>query len=423
MASAFAAEQLPVALALALTLVAAGCDSDSVAPIRNDASVPPSEAGINDASPPTAKEAGEAAVGVTPAPDDSPYTTLAEWHLFTDPVKQLPAPGVVPYEVISQLFADYASKRRFIYVPPGTKIGYSDADEWRFPVGAILVKTFSYLADTRDATKGETLLETRLLIHQADGWVADTYRWNAEQTEATLSLGGAVVDSTFIDASGETVKNGYKIPSGSDCLTCHGKLGDTDTLGAKTRQLNRDHDYGSGPENQIDHFAKLGLLEKGPEAGAREMLVDPFGAAPIFERVRSYFDGNCAQCHKPGDSPGSLSGLWLDYASTAEDQPRVNWGFCKMPASAGGGTCGHQFDVVPGAPDDSILICRLESQLAKVKMPPLGRNLIHTEAVQLMRDWTTVAPGKCGAAPVPEKDAGGDAAITDAAKSDAATDR
>jgi uncharacterized repeat protein (TIGR03806 family) len=252
------------------------------------------------------------------------------------------------------------------------------------------------------------LLETRLLVHESGDWTPYTYVWNAEQTEATRTGSGDVIESTFIDASGKMVSNGYTVPSGSDCRTCHGKLGTTDTLGGRTRQLDRDHDYGDGPENQLDHLAKLGLLDSVPEPySARQHLADPSGTAPIFERVRAYFDGNCAQCHQPGDSLGSLSGYWLDYASTAPDQPRSNWGYCKQPASAGGATCGRQFDVVPGKPDDSILMCRLESQLGKVKMPPLGRNLVHAEAVSLMREWITGMDGQCGAtASPPHSDAG-----------------
>jgi len=395
MAPAFAGKVPPFASVLALALAA--CSTDHLAPKpRTDASVPPaSEAGVPDAALPPPVEGG---IGVTPAPEGEPYQTLAEWHLFVDAVKQTPNVDVVPYEVISPLFADYASKRRFIYVPPGVKIAYSPTDKWGFPVGTILVKTFSYLADARDATKGERLLETRLLLHETDGWVPHTYVWNAAQTEATLDVAGDVIDSTFIDSNGKTVTDGYTVPSGNDCRGCHGKLGQTDTLGGRTRQLDRDNDYGNGPENQLDHLAKLGLFDTPPEAAAdRVHLVDPFGTAPVFERVRAYFDGNCSQCHQPGNSQGSLSGLWLDFDSTATGEPSVNWGFCKQPASAGGATCARQFDVVPGKPDDSIMTCRLESQLAKVKMPPVGRNLVHTEAVALIREWITGMTGLCGA--------------------------
>src|SRR6185312_16128430 len=84
--------------------------------------------------------------GVNAAPDGKAWKTLEEWKLFADAPKQEPANGVIPYEVNAPLFSDYAAKHRFIYVPDGKKIGYSDTDTWSFPVGTILVKTFSYYA-------------------------------------------------------------------------------------------------------------------------------------------------------------------------------------------------------------------------------------------------------------------------------------
>lgn len=396
MAPAFAAEKRFGAAALGALLSTFACSTTDTHAGQADASAGPHESA----------DAADGGSAVTPAPEGEPYAHLDGWHLFTNAVKQLPSEDVIPYDVNSPLFADYASKHRFIYVPPGSKIGYSPTEKWSFPVGTILVKTFSYLADARDPSKGERLLETRLLVHESGGWAPHTYEWNAEQTQATLNAAGDVVDVQFVDASGNTVSNGFTIPSASDCRTCHGKLGETDTLGGRTRQLDLDHDYGSGPENQIDHLTKLGLFDSMPEPySAREHLVDPFGTAPIFDRVRSYFDGNCGECHEPGDATGSLSGFWLDYASTAPDQPRANWGFCKMPASAGGATCGKQFDVVPGEPDDSIIICRVSSQIGKVKMPPLGRNLVHTEAVDLLTQWIMGIDGQCGA-PTSVPDAG-----------------
>jgi uncharacterized repeat protein (TIGR03806 family) len=397
MVSASGAEKRLVALGALLSALA--CSSETHTNAKADASAEPHHHG---------SDAGDGGSAVTPAPEGEPYDALEEWHLFKDAARQIPSSGVVPYDVNSPLFADYASKRRFIYVPEGKKIGYSPTEKWKFPVGTILVKTFSYLADARDPSKGERLLETRLLVHDSGDWTPYTYVWNAEQTEAKRTAAGDTIDSEFIDASGRTVSNGYTVPSGSDCRTCHGKLGVTDTLGGRTRQLDLDHDYGNGPENQIDHLAKLGWFDSTPEASTqRERLVDPSGTAPVFERVRAYFDGNCSQCHQPGDSLGSLSGFWLDYASTAPDQPRSNWGFCKQPASAGGATCGRQFDVVPGKPEDSIILCRLESTLGKVKMPPLGRNLVHAEAVTLLRDWIAGMDGECGGGTTkPPADAG-----------------
>jgi uncharacterized repeat protein (TIGR03806 family) len=419
MDSVLSAERSVRAGFLCAAALLAGCSSDRAAPATTRDGGGP-EAGGADASSSSLRDASPAK-GVTAAPDGSPWNTLAEWHLFTDPVKQVPQERVVPYDVNSQLFADYAQKRRFLYVPPGATIQYAATDTWKLPVGTILVKTFSYLADARDPIKGERLLETRLLIHEADGWVPRTYVWDDAQRTATLEVAGTVLPSKFIDSSGSTVSNAYVVPSGSTCRECHGTLGVTDTLGGRTRQLDRDQDYGSGPENQIDHLAKLGFFAAAPEpVAARQRLVDPFDkASPLQERVRSYFDANCGHCHQPAQGGvkrgATSSGLFLDYPSTAPGQSDEYWGRCKQPAAAGGGTCGRPLDVVPGLPGESILLCRLESTTSKSQMPPVGRNLVHAEGVALIREWVAQLPGGCGAPPPPppplDAGAGKDAAL------------
>jgi uncharacterized repeat protein (TIGR03806 family) len=379
------------AVCVALALALSACSSDE-SPARK---TPVTEAGTVD---------GDGAVdsggGVTPALEGSPYQTLAEWRLFADEKAQTPADRVVPYDVIAQLFADYAYKRRFLYVPTGKEIGYSPTDKWNLPVGTILVKTFSYLTDGKDPKNGERLLETRLLIRESSGWAPHTYVWNEAQTGATLTTGGTTIDSQVVTPSGDHLTDSYIVPSENDCRTCHGRLGHTDTLGGRTRQLDRDNDYGSGAENQIDHLAKLGLFDTTPEPAVNRVhLVDPFGSAAISDRVRSYLDGNCAHCHEPGSSAGSASGFWVDYPSTDPNTVQnAHWGMCKQPASASGSTCGLRFDIVPGKPDDSIIVCRMESTLGKARMPPIGRNLVHSESLALVREWISGMPAGCGAA-------------------------
>lgn len=413
MASLSAADPRARAVALFGVLALAACSSDHTAGRK----VSSNDAGTSRDGAPGVDG------GVTPAPEGSPYQTLAEWHLFTDAKAQTPAEGIVPYQVISQLFADYAYKRRFIYVPEGKRIGYSPTDTWSLPVGTILVKTFSYLTDGQDPKNGERLLETRLLIHESSGWAPHTYVWNEGQTTAALTTGGTTIDSQVVTTSGDHLTDSYIVPSENDCRTCHGRLGHTDTLGGRTRQLDRDNDYGNGPENQIDHLEKLGLLDTPPEpASSRVHLVDPFGTAPLSDRVRSYLDGNCAHCHQPGSSAGSASGFWVDYPSTDPNVTQnAHWGMCKQPTSASGSTCGLRFDIVPGKPDESIIVCRMESTLARARMPPIGRNLIHTEGVALVREWISGMPAGCGA-PSSSDSGAPDGTAPDASPADAASD-
>src|SRR5207244_1098077 len=101
---------------------------------------------------------------------------------------QEPAPGVIPYDINTPLFSDYATKYRFVRLPPGTQATYHDSEVFEFPVGTILVKTFAYLHDLTEPAQGGRLVETRLLIHRPDGWIGLPYVWNDDQTEAMLKV-------------------------------------------------------------------------------------------------------------------------------------------------------------------------------------------------------------------------------------------
>jgi hypothetical protein len=50
---------------------------------------------------------------------------------------------------------------------------------------------------------------------------------------------------------------------------------------------------------------------------------------------------------------------------------------------------------VPGAPDESILIYRVESTDPGSMMPELGRSLVHAEGVALLKDWIAGLDGAC----------------------------
>jgi uncharacterized repeat protein (TIGR03806 family) len=331
----------------------------------------------------------------TPAPEGSPYATLDEWHLFTDAHAQTPAEGVIPYDVIAPLFSDYTAKQRFLWLPKGAKIGWHDTDLWNIPVGAILIKTFAYPIDARDPAKGQRMLETRLLVHESSsGWVGHTYEWDAEQKKATRKVAGDTIDMTWIDEQGKEQKNAYDVPNTNVCQECHGKTGKTSSLGGRARQWNRDHDYGNGPENQIDHLAALGLLDVAPPAAAqRQTLTDPFGAGDAGERGRSYLDANCSHCHGViGLAKGTALRLDYDHTDLVKSDP-TDYGVCKAPASSGAdGTCGLMFDVVPGHSEQSILVCRTNSLAPKVTMPPVGHKRIHDEGVAVLEQWIDAMP-------------------------------
>ncbi len=341
-------------------------------------------------------------VKVTPAPFGEPYEKLSDWHFFADALAQQPADDLVPYEVIAPLFSDYTTKWRFLYVPEGETVTYNDDDEWDFPVGTIGVKTFAYAADLAHPEGERRIMETRVLVREPDGWKPSTYVWNEDQTEATLIVGGKFVPVDFIDLHGEAVHTEYRVPNTNECQDCHHRDDDQGqpqvvVLGPKTRQLDRDHDYGDGPENQIDHYAALGWFASPPTASSgRERLVDPYGDGDVSLRARSYFDANCSGCHKEGGS-ATDSDLRLGFHETdPETSSPATWGVCKIPTSTGGATCGNTYDVVPQDPDASVIVCRMSSTAPDERMPPLGSRIVHEEGLALVREWIeSLDPATC----------------------------
>ena len=111
-------------------------------------------------------------------PDD-PYQKLSEYNFFKGIMSDLdPSEGVLPYDLNSPLFSDYAYKARFVWMPEGTSANYTTEQSLDFPDKTVLIKNFYYLNDERDPLKGKKIIETRLLINQAGKWDALTYIWN-----------------------------------------------------------------------------------------------------------------------------------------------------------------------------------------------------------------------------------------------------
>ena len=81
-----------------------------------------------------------------------------------------------------------------------------------FPVGSVLIKTFAFAPDMRDPALNERYIETRLLIHKADGWVAYPYIWNKEQTEAVYSPVGGSQKIETISPEGKPLSIDYAVP-------------------------------------------------------------------------------------------------------------------------------------------------------------------------------------------------------------------
>jgi uncharacterized repeat protein (TIGR03806 family) len=314
-----------------------------------------------------------------------PPDHLAAWGLFEgNGSTQEPAEGVLPYDVNSPLFSDYAVKYRFLRLPPGAAARYHETETFDLPVGTVLVKTFAFLHDLSQPAKGRRLIETRLLVHRKAGWVGLPYVWNEAQTDAVLQVAGATRQVQWTHTDGKTRGVDYIVPNTNQCQGCHMRDKAVQPIGIKARHLNRDFAYREGRENQISRWTREGLLAGAPDHGQAPRLPvwDDPATGGVDARARAWLDINCAHCHNPR-GPAASSGLDL----TVSQGDPVKFGILKAPVAAGRGSGGRLYDVVPGRPDESILVYRIESTDPGVMMPELPRRLVDEEGVALVREW------------------------------------
>lgn len=249
-----------------------------------------------------------------------------------------------------------------------------------------MIKTFGHPVKVSDPNVDVTLRETRLLYLEPDGWVPHTYIWDDTQKEAIREVAGKFIAVDFEGPDGEPISANYRVPNTNECKTCHATNDVVQPLGTVTRQL----DFEIEGKNQLDSLQAAGFFAGDlPPNEEREHLVDPGDESQdLFLRVRSYWDANCAACHREGVE-AEQTGLFLGFDKTDPlEMPNLaTIGICKTPTSAGGATCGNSFDVKPGDADGSIMICRMSVEEPKWRMPPLGSLVVHQEGLALMRDW------------------------------------
>jgi uncharacterized repeat protein (TIGR03806 family) len=342
---------------------------------------------------------------------------LSAWGLMTSDGQQLQlGAGVTPYQLNATLFTDYAHKLRTVSLPPGTQATVMPDGRLDFPLGTVISKTFFYprvsgalvqVVDAEsvlDASLGRNggldltqvqLIETRLLVRRSSGWVGLPYVWNATQTEASLEVTGDIKSLTLVHQETATATDfPYIVPDQNQCAGCH----NTDTasrqmnpIGPRLANLNRSL-TGKVPDlNQLDYWQQLGILQlDGTVADQPRLVAWQDATQNLNDRARSYLDSNCGHCHS-STGAGDTSGLYLDIGTNNS----VRLGECKLPIAAGQGTGGHRFSIVPGDPEHSILVFRMQTRDPGAMMPELGRSLVHAEGVDLISAWIAALPGHC----------------------------
>jgi len=113
--------------------------------------------------------------------------------------------------------------------------------------------------------------------------------------------------------------------------------------------------------------------------------------APLEERARSYLDANCAQCHQPGGA-----GITFD---ARYDTPLSRQNITNYPASLPLNISDNARIVKSQDIWRSVLWRRINSTDKTIQMPPSFRNLVDTNAVQVVTDWINSLPGTPAQAP------------------------
>jgi uncharacterized repeat protein (TIGR03806 family) len=340
---------------------------------------------------------------------------LSDWHVVFRQGSRLGLnERVMPYDLNTPLFSDYAHKLRTLWLPPGSQGQYSDTQTFEFPVGTIITKTFYYpragagptqVSRTYDQSRdfagsgldmaNVRLIETRLLVRRAQGWEALPYVWNAAQTDAELARTGDELPLELVGANGGHESFTYVVPNENQCAGCHVtdlKTKSIAPIGLKARHLNRDYPYAGKAQNQLTHLQEVGYLTGLPPLAQVPRNADwRDTSASLAQRARAYLDVNCGHCHNP-QGPADTTGLSFE-AATAPDR---HLGLCKPPVAAGRGSGDRLYDIVPGHPDASILPFRMASREPGVMMPEQGRGTVHVEGLALIRDWIAAMPGECG---------------------------
>jgi hypothetical protein len=299
-------------------------------------------------------------------------------YLGRDPSRL--SPGIAPYVPGVTLWSDGAEKRRFLYLPAGSKIDTAAMDAWKFPIGTKAWKEFR--------VEGK-LVETRILWKRtASVWEAGTYIWKAEGGSASLN-------TAF---KGVILANGYEIPTLKDCDKCHHGASDR-LLGVEAVALALPHAEGV----TLGSLVQAGQLTAPPEVPS---IVLPEDASGKASAALGYLHANCGMpCHSSrglGDETKlvlrlSADEFWTRAGTalppmTVSDTAIFKATLNQLPTTAAVATAFPGANrLVPGAHDRS-LIWIVAHLRGKYQMPPLVSHQVDEAQMQNLAAWIDALP-------------------------------
>lgn len=322
---------------------------------------------------------------------------LSETGMFASVKDNIPAPGLIPYELNMPFWSDFAVKDRYIALPQKQSVRFHQREQWEFPVGTVFVKTFWMHRDRVNLSE-PVRLETRLLVHSPQGWFGYTYVYDDDQTEAHL-LDGSLLRPIRVKTEEGEIDQPYYFPSRSDCFACHTKA-EGFVLGPTTRQMNHTLNYFGETRNQLELLNDLDVfqapVEQSPDAleaflpwgfGNLDRSGDPQHVESTLalpegdpaEHSRAWLEVNCAVCHRPeGIAP---RGRDMRYHT-----PLEKMGLVGERPKHGQLTPRGSLLIDPGDPHISELFFRAAHRGFR-QMPPLATNRIDPRGLHVLREW------------------------------------
>jgi hypothetical protein len=277
----------------------------------------------------------------TNSPVDSPPDDLACSGLYADFDSKTIVPTARLYAPAVALWSDGLEKSRWIQLPDGQNIDATTPDEWKFPSGTKVWKEFR---------SKDRRIETRLLWKVSDGhWVLAAYVWSDDGStakrgeDATVTVDGAP----------------YHVPSAQECIDCHKGRKDT-LLGFETVSLAQPSASGVtlavlAQENRISPPPAKTALQLDPGLG--ELHVNCGVSCHNDTSAATRHDSNLRLRISVDEANGKSIDQWQLYKTTVNIPSTLPlWGGAPI--------------IVPGAPEQSVIVKAMTSTDITGKMPP-----------------------------------------------------
>lgn len=234
--------------------------------------------------------------------------------------------NVVAYTPRFPLWSDGAEKDRFIYLPspPDT----SNPDEWVFPIGTKVWKQFSV---------GGARLETRLIERTTAGWLAQSYAWLADDSDAIASPDGIA----------NARNTGHDIPGAGECLACHG-----------------------GRQSFILGYSQIQLATEPPPGDDRAVA------------ALGYLHANCSHCHNQTRP---------DHDGARCFDPENSFDFT-LPVGVAAVEDTPAYRTIEREHIGESMLSKMSARGFFKQMPPLATNQVDQAGVATIRAWLAEMP-------------------------------